>query len=1051
LFVTATAPNALLQQTYEALDLLGGSLLPAGDAPAEGVDPEQWRVLGDWLALAHRIGAEHVFFVDDDPVVVFSALEPDASDTDVLEAYRRAWSLSRPRCLFVARGDELRVYALAKPPRRRMDGPAAVEPIEIVERAADVGAALVDFHRDRLENGAAFEREEFDRARGAEPQLLKDVRAASKQLVAAGLKRVTAHALIERVVLIRYLEDREVVMPGYLQQIAASRPEWVAALSAARQTPNLGAQSAFVWCLGDKDLTYAVFERLAEEFNGDLFLPVAAELDEVTGRHLSLIQQLLLGTAASGAPRLFLWAYDFGVVPTSLISTMYEIFYQEDAGGRLSGTHYTPPALVEHVLRRALSEATLASRPKICDPACGSGIFLVGAFRMIVRHQAAREGQVPRRPELERILDEQIGGIDVNEAAIRLAAFSLLLAFLDYQSPQDIRKAGPLPRLIRRQPTDIGPLLVANAFAPTSTEADEGTAAEGHLPLPWQTGHFDVVIGNPPWSDPRPGESQLPDDWAKANGLPVDERSRSQLFLWRALTLLRPGGAGSMLVASSTLMSRRSTKERFRDSWVQRVAIDYVVDFTQARRLFFAGAVAPFALVGFRAGPPGEHDQRFAYETVIATQALRRARTMSFARVRRRVVSQDAVLSRDYLWRLYTWGNHHDAALMARLDLEDRLGDHVGTDPAPGWGYQTSAPGKPTPTLKALRSLRDVRPWGPVLDEWLEPPPTRANRQPDERLYHGQRILVTNGIATRFGPYPRLEYDSYSHRHVIYCIPLPNEPAWKAKVLLGTLLSSLGRYRLFMTSGSWAIWHDKVNAEELLALPVRFDERHPATARMVDAVERLPAISGVEEDSLFDGVLADDTGLLRATLAEMDAAAFDLFGLTAYERELVADFWTRFSAEVGGPAPKLTGPPIAPAQGTVADISATDPLSRYLRSFLHQWNGHLDAVEAELTWQLAFDERADVVVAVFRIMRRGEHPEIPELDSQRWSDVLRRLGETASVPEEARMPVLRTGVLRAVSDTAIAIARPRETAAWTASSAREDAEATILQATRLHG
>jgi hypothetical protein len=43
----------------------------------------------------------------------------------------------------------------------------------------------------------------------------------------------------------------------------------------------------------------------------------------------------------------------------------------------------------------------------------------------------------------------------------------------------------------------------------------------------------------------------------------------------------------------------------------------------------------------------------------------------------------------------------------------------------------------------------------------------------------------------------------------------------------------------------------------------------------------------------------------------LDAAAFDLFGLTAYERELVADFWTRFSADVGGPARKL---PSAQAQ-----------------------------------------------------------------------------------------------------------------------------------------
>ncbi len=56
---------------------------------------------------------------------------------------------------------------------------------------------------------------------------------------------------------------------------------------------------------------------------------------------------------------------------------------------------------------------------------------------------------------------------------------------------------------------------------------------------------------------------------------------------------------------------------------------------------------------------------------------------------------------------------------------------------------------------------------------------------------------------------------------------------------LGILLSSLGRYWLFMVSGSWGTWTDEVRAEQLLDLPLRLEAQHPATARVIAAVDEL--------------------------------------------------------------------------------------------------------------------------------------------------------------------------------------------------------------------
>jgi hypothetical protein len=138
----------VLDRVYRDLDLLNGTLLDAAASPHQDVTDEQWRGMGDWLLLADRVRADRMFFVNDDPVLVFSTLAAGATPADIVDLYRRTWCLARPRCLFLAIGDDLHVYALTEPPGR--DGAeAAVEPLQILSRTADVSDVLGEFHRDR--------------------------------------------------------------------------------------------------------------------------------------------------------------------------------------------------------------------------------------------------------------------------------------------------------------------------------------------------------------------------------------------------------------------------------------------------------------------------------------------------------------------------------------------------------------------------------------------------------------------------------------------------------------------------------------------------------------------------------------------------------------------------------------------------------------------------------------------------------------------------------------------------------------------------------------
>jgi hypothetical protein len=120
-----------------------------------------------------------------------------------------------------------------------------------------------------------------------------------------------------------------------------------------------------------------------------------------------------------------------------------------------SGSYYTPTALVECLLDSALEPLLedACRRPTaderiavllqitVCDPACGSGHFLVAAARRIAKRIAAEQTGEPEPPEtviraaLRRVTSRCIYGVDVNPMAAELARVALALEALEPGKP----------------------------------------------------------------------------------------------------------------------------------------------------------------------------------------------------------------------------------------------------------------------------------------------------------------------------------------------------------------------------------------------------------------------------------------------------------------------------------------------------------------------------------------------------------------------------------------------------------------------------------------
>ncbi|MFJ8042138.1 Eco57I restriction-modification methylase domain-containing protein [Kitasatospora sp. NPDC096147] len=145
---------------------------------------------------------------------------------------------------------------------------------------------------------------------------------------------------------------------------------------------------------------------------------------------------------------------------------------------KTTGSYYTPAALIESLLDSALDpvldDAVKSGRTReeqeaallaltICDPACGSGHFLVAAARRLAKRIAQVRTDDPEpsvevvRTALRDVIGRCIYGVDLNELAVELAKVSLWLEalepgkalnFLDGHVKQGNSLLGTTPKLL---------------------------------------------------------------------------------------------------------------------------------------------------------------------------------------------------------------------------------------------------------------------------------------------------------------------------------------------------------------------------------------------------------------------------------------------------------------------------------------------------------------------------------------------------------------------------------------------------------------------------
>lgn len=480
-----------------------------------------------------------------------------AEDAAFAQLHKRLWSWGGVPLVYRKSPGLVQLFRCAhKPDFAAPNGVPVCRPVKMLKLAAKVAATEAWWDATRLRNGTLWDdpavcKLMLSSSKSAHRSLVEAVKQLSRDLcdqnlLSAELRR---HLLILSL-LIAYLEERGILLPGYFAQQKA------------------GA-TRFFEVLGDGPALVAMLRDLEGRFNGHVFSLTDAEREAlVMSPDLARFARLIEAHEEPGGQLTFWQLYSFKDLPVELISHIYQLFVTDS-----SSSVYTPPALVRLILEEALGwerlDRLIGRGEVILDPACGSGVFLVEAYKRLVLHWRSRNQWArPGVAELRGLLSH-VHGVDLEKGAVELAAFSLCLALCDALEPEAIRVS------VKLFPSLDGVTLHHSCFF----EAKEKQLISSKV---------GVVVGNPPFA------SKLATEGARRSCARYEQQygrlpdnQIAYLFLHEAMELVAEDGILSMLQQYGFIYNQKSAD--FRDAFLDRWDVRELLDFVSVRGLFQKG------------------------------------------------------------------------------------------------------------------------------------------------------------------------------------------------------------------------------------------------------------------------------------------------------------------------------------------------------------------------------------------------------------------------------------------------------------------------------
>ncbi len=657
----------------------------------DGQPPEEVAI----MERAEDYGATAVFFEagrDGRPALaqalVFVSDGP-ARDPSFAQLHKRLWSWGGVPLVYRVTSGLVQLFRCAHKADFESRGKVVFEPYKTIEIAAQI-ANDPWWDAERLRNGTLWDDPEVCKAllsgrQAAQKTLIKEVKLLHEDL---DKKKVLPKPLRRKLLilslLIAYLEARKVFEADYFARF------------------QKGA-TKFFEVLADGPALVNLLEHLEERFNGRVFSLSKEDSAAVReSQQLARFARLVEGKQEPGG-QLTLWQrYSFADLPVELISHIYQLFVSDTAVAV-----YTPPFLVRLMLGEVLSWERLDRLKQkneiILDPACGSGVFLVEAYKRLVLHWRSRnDWKRPRISVLKKLLT-RVHGIDLEKGAVELTAFSLCLALCDALKPEEFRASvKPFPEL-KEKSIHTGCFFEAR---------EQGKVKE----------KIGIVVGNPPFSSSlgTPAAIRSYERYQAEYGA-LPDKQIAYLFLHESMGMIANGGVLSLLQQYNFLYNQQSLG--FRRRFFERWDVREVLDFISVRGLFQKGGADTKVVVVVAEANQPPPERQILHATFRRSGRADAEQGFDIDYYDMHWLPRKLALTNDGVWRSDLLGGGRVLGFVDRLKAFGTLAQYADDQKWDyGEGFIEAAPPKTGPTSKTV------------------------TRKPAEHLT-GKPLLPSNGIS----------------------------------------------------------------------------------------------------------------------------------------------------------------------------------------------------------------------------------------------------------------------------------------------------------------
>lgn len=331
---------------------------------------------------------------------------------------------------------------------------------------------------------------------------------------------------IDRIVFIRFLEDKLIETENIMHNIATATHPWA------------------------KFVEYSKY--LDGKYNGIVFKPLFIDDKNFVGAHDDLFRALCADLDHTNTP------YDFNYIPIHILGSIYERFLgkvvviKPTTNGKFEveievkpevrkagGVFYTPKYIVDYIVENTIGKILNNNGKPIppsgvtglhfADIACGSGSFLIGVFEYLLDYHnkwyndnpeiAIKDGckynedkgvYVMSIHQKQHILLNNIYGVDIDLQATEVTQLSLFLKMLEDETTSTANDMMVLfhekilPNLthnIKCGNSLIGTDILTNKLDLDLEQERKLNPFDFKLAFPkvFKKGGFDAIVGNPPY------------------------------------------------------------------------------------------------------------------------------------------------------------------------------------------------------------------------------------------------------------------------------------------------------------------------------------------------------------------------------------------------------------------------------------------------------------------------------------------------------------------------------------------------------------------------